>query len=271
MDKIIIQEGGMPLRLTDFGFIHDAYNAGFKSVLNSIKNIEPCILSGLKVTDGGTHWTVSDGSYFNGEEIFVVAGNTFAKQVDYDLYIQLLVVNQELRTFFDTTSKNCHQLRRYQLIYTNEDPGNSFLLQNLIRFSEIVDNNTTLKVVETSALLAGSSVLYATGFTPATTYQAVQLSKNQFGEVMIIAAFNATTNPSGKLFTLPSDYRPVADIVGTFMAENAIGLLKIKAGSGEVHVVGASTTSSNYITFRYHILHIDLVGFNLSTEIPDPE
>lgn len=99
------------------------------------------------------------------------------------------------------------------------------------------------------------------GYTAHGSFNAVHVGKNAFGDVMITAAFTAT-NESGYICTLPEIFRPIADIAGTFYANDQVSLLKIRK-DGKVAVKGSSTTGVNYISFQFNILHNDLVNFNL--------
>lgn len=262
MNKLQNLSGGMPLQIGDFDFIHQAYLMGFVGLLSRYGG-GALIISGLNLSGIGSQLIVSAGYYYNGAELFYVGGGTFTVVSGHHLYLVPNFSDTESRTYHDGVSRPSRQLRSFQLYYGDDPPETTgvVLHGDIARLQDIV-NSKTLDVV-TGGLHFGAnmSVVYRTGYSGATGYNAVHVSNNGLGDVMIMAAFTCTS-ANGHVFTLPEGYRPVADVTGMFWANNSAGVLKIRK-DGKVLVSGASTGGNNYISFRFTRLVTDLVGFNL--------
>lgn len=269
MDRIIVQEGGMPLKIQDIGFIHDIYKQAFKSIIDSLQPGASFILSGLDLTDNGTTITVSEGFYYDGDEIFYVQQGSWPKSQDDQVILTRQDTTSENRVFDNDVFNDCYSHRRYVLSYASSVPGGSLEFSAIDRLSDLMAAQWLTEIISKCPYDTANSVLFQTGFTGAGTYNAVAVHKNQLGEVNIHASFDATS-ANGLLFILPEIYRPVADIAGYFTAGNTIALLKINS-DGNVYVLNASTTGSNYINFTFSLnLQNDLVGYNLGgVGIPD--
>jgi hypothetical protein len=264
MDRIIVQSGGMPLRVDDFGFLHDVKKGIIKAILSGLTAAEGCVLSGLSVVEGSQTISVSEGYYYDGNEVFYIPQASFDKEADHFLILTPDNSTGEPRSFYDGVTRDCHAYRRYISGYVSSLPQGSFKLSETARIENIIDNKTQEVISAALSLLPEVSVQYASGFSAATGYQGVQLSRNTIGEVMITAAFDATES-SGELFTLPSEFRPSSDLVGYYYSGNTLGLMIIKSGSGEVLVHGADTDNPNYISFTFKTGYTDLVEFSIPT------
>jgi len=258
MDKIINQSGGMPLKVTDFEFTHEVYKGAFEALINGLNGAANCVLSGL-IESGSTTRTISAGYYYYGGEIYYVPTASFTYDVAKSFYITQVISSADQRTFKNGTPYYCHQLRRYAISYATTSPSGGILLSSIPRLETIIDTKTQ-SVIGSAMMGTGSSVTYASGFTANGSYAGVQVYKNAFGDVNFIAAFNSEAATSGKVFTLPANNRPIADIASHFYAYGTMGIMKIKT-NGEVYVVGASTSGVNYINFTFNINQVNLVGY----------
>lgn len=269
MDKIIVQEGGMPLKIQDIGFIQDITKQAFKAVVDALHQGSSFILSGLIMTDNGTTITVSEGFYYDGDEIFYVQQGSWTKVEGNKVILTRHDTTSENRVFFNSNSYDCYSHRRYILGYEPTIPEVSHDFDNIVRLSELMKIDWLTEIKSKCPYDTTNSVLFESGFTGSGSYNAVVVSKNQFGEVNIHASFNATS-PDGLLFILPEPYRPVADIPGFFTTGNSLSLLKINS-DGSVYVINASTSNYNYINFTFSInLPEDLINYDLGgTGIPD--
>lgn len=267
MDKLIVQEGGMPLRIADLGWIHDIYKSAFKAVIDGLNGLQSCILSGITSVVNGGGIVCHEGYYYDGNEIFYVAQQSFSVQSGYKLYLTRTDTTTENRTFYDETTHDCYALRRYVAGYAATVPDGSLELSEIIRIEDIVDAQTLAVIIDNMSLAnTGTSASYASGFTAVGSYPSVQLNKNPFGDVMILAAFSSTVI-NGKICTLPVGYRPTADVITCYYAGSTLQVLIIKT-SGDVWVKNANG-STNYISFQFNILHTDQVQF--SVPLPDPD
>jgi len=264
MNRLTEQSGGMPLELSDFRYIHDIYQGAFKAIIDGLRGVPGCIISGLQVTIEGSEITVTEGYYWDGQELFYVPAYSGSYHAAYIPYIIEDFTASEQRTFANESSYNCYILRQYEVGYALTMPEDGIPITTSERLDDITDDQTRDVIISAMSLNTISGHAYDSGlagFAPVTAYDYVQVSKNIFGDVMIIAAFTAV-GVSGKLCTLPTASRPAADMVGYFYANGVLSILRISSSTGEVWVSGASTTGTNYISFTFNKLHTDNVGYS---------
>lgn len=268
MDRIIIQDGGMPLKIQDFEFTHEVYKQAFKSIIDGLVNAgSGIIISGLNLTDNGISIIVTEGFYYDGNEIFFVPQGVFQKHQNYVVLLTRQDTTSNIRIFDDEIARNVYEHRWCELSYDDTIPPESIEFSTIQRLSDIIDEKTVSVIADARSLVIGTSVSYASGFTGITAYPHIQVNKNQFGDVMIIAAFSAA-DQDGQVATLPEDgYRPASDLVRSYYSGTGLAVLIVKK-NGEIHVRGANT-SVNYISIQYNTLHTDLVGYTVPTPIPD--
>jgi len=143
MDRLLAVESaeGQPLRPEDWKFIQDVSQETIKNILIGL-NSPLCVIHGLEITLDGSNLIISDGVFFDGEEVCYVQGATF----DYHgeslgdiiggsgswlLYLIPAITTGESRTFKDASENNVWQYRRYALGYAETIPDEGIQLSSL--------------------------------------------------------------------------------------------------------------------------------------------
>ena len=264
MDILKSISGGQPLRTTDWQFIQNVEKALLKAVLTGLLPSEAhFIVCGMELTVVNTV-SVTEGYFFDGEEISYVPAASFAEDEEHKLlYLVPNVTTTENRTFKDTTTHDVWEIRRYAVAYESSIPSGSIEFNSLPMISKLTAHILS-QITLNSNLTGIYSLGYATGFGAAPSFNGLKLERNTMGHYMLLAAFNATVT-AGKVTTLPAGHRPTGDLVGFFFNGTVTpGIIKIKT-NGDVYISGASITATNYITFQYLINFQDPVFWGLPT------
>lgn len=271
MNRLLAIVGGQPLRSDDWAFIQDATVETIKALVEGLNgSTGACIVTGLEVTYEGDVVYVTEGVVFDGDEPCYVPSFSHEVVEGHLLYLTLNYTTDEQRTFKDTTTHNVYGYNRYLTGYAASVPSGSIAIASLSNIRDSIKDYVISAVLDAKTMIAQASLTYLTGFTPATNYGSPVINANSLGDVMLIAAFYATS-AAGKICTIPSGLRPAGDLGAFFIAGSSIGLLKIKE-NGEVWVENASTASVNYISFQFSKLFNDLVNYNIPTDtgfLPD--
>ncbi|MEI6899250.1 MAG: hypothetical protein WCL00_05190 [Bacteroidota bacterium] len=232
MDKFIIIGGGMPFKMIDLGLLMDRDNLIQKSLINSLVGGDtnspgiPCILSGLVESSVGGTVIISNGYYFDGQEIFFVTGGSFTYVDDYHYYLVSDFTGQQTRTFHNGYDHYCWSYRRYQIQYAGS-PLEGYidmtnikrlidLLSEQIAFPEQISSPCTgskyiefrkgIKYVSFAPIQAGqiyyiSSVKRGVGASNPKTYE-VKISKvdslNAAGTVVGVFSMSTSTQQNGE-------------------------------------------------------------------------
>jgi len=265
MDIVKSISGGQPLRTTDWEFIQNMEKLLLKAILTGLLPAETSfVVSGMVYTLEDAV-AVTEGYFFDGNEICYVPAASFTESESKRLYLVPAITTSENRTFKDTTTHDVWELRRYAVAYESSAPDDGILFNSLPmigKLSAYILSQSQLN----SDLLFIHDLPYETGsgFAPVTAFNRLKLLQNSFGNYMIHAVFTATSS-TGQITTLPAGHRPTGDLVGFFYNGTvAPGVLKIKA-NGNVYVSGASITGPNYITFQYLIIFENTISWELPT------
>jgi len=263
MDILKSISGGQPLRTTDWEFIQNVEKALLKAVLTGLLPAEAhFIVCGMELTVAGTV-DVTEGYFFDGEEICYVPAVSFTENESKGLYLVEDIDTTENRSFKDGSTHDVWEIRRYVFAYESTPPSGGIVFNSLPMISKL-SAYILSQITLNSNLTSLQTLSYLTGFAAATGFNGIKLEKNTMGHYMLLAAFNASIT-AGKITSLPSGHRPTGDLMGFFFNGTiAPGVLKIKA-NGDVYVSGASTTVTNYISFQYLINFVDSVFWGLPT------
>lgn len=264
MDRLLAISGnhGQPLRSTDWEFIQNVEKVLLKAILNGLLPAETSfIVSGMELTIGNGTAQVTEGYFFDGDEISYVPAFNASEDENKRLYLVQNITTTENRVFKDATTADVWQIRRYQVVYATTQPVGSIVFNSLALIDKLTAS--ILSNITVSSDLSGIHTLsYLEGFARATNFNGLKLQKNSLGQYMLLGAFNATVT-AGKLAVLPVDHRPTGDLVGFFFNfSNNLGILKIKK-DGDIYVSGAATNNTNYISFQYMITFEDEVLWGL--------
>lgn len=252
MDKLLNIDGGMPIRTADFELIQNAVNDSCKGILSSV-GATTFILKGLIPSIGSGNITVSEGWIYTQSEIFYVPAATFTYDVTKSLSLSLNVYTEENRHFKDGHYHNCFERRRYALGYATEIPSGSISLDEITTINELINISviTSLKIRQQT--ISTSQLLFQSGFNIADNYQIPTISKNEFGDCVLTAAFLRTGDElTTHLLNLPLAFYPKADIPATYVkGDYTVGLCIIK-GTGEVIVLDADAERPNFLRIQYN-------------------
>lgn len=265
MKKLKIIDGGMPLKLDDFSLIQDAYIDGLSAILQSIlPGIDTFILKGCEVSVEGSKLSVAAGYIYDSGEIYYIPAASYTYDAGKLVYLVTNFSTSENRTFHDTTTHDVWDIRVYATGYDSTVPEGGIRLDTIFTLLTLLKTDITNGISDDADLQGFDKLSYLTGFTKATAYDGIRLEGNSFNGYMLLGAFTATVS-AGKLATLPIGMRPTGDIVGFFFTGAvAPGILKIKS-NGDIYVSGASTSSTNYISFQFYMRFEDPVLYGLPT------
>lgn len=262
MDKLLGIAGGQKLRVDDWGLIQDQAKNALSAIVLALIEMGNCKLTGVvESISGGDIW-ITAGYIFIVDEIFYVPATHFTVDISKTLYLVKDFTTTENRVFKDTASHDVYSYHRYKVLYLAAPPDEGYYFTDVFTLQKLL---IQLMGENIHADLTNiESLSYATGFAAETAYGGVSLQGNAINGYMLEAAFTATVT-AGKLCNLPIGMRPSADLVGFFF-NNSIspGILKIKK-NGDVYVSGASTASTNYITFQFFMRFVDNTLFALPT------
>jgi len=143
MDKLRSISGGQPLRVQDWELIQNSVKTVLKALTNGMQS-EPrdCIITGMEVTIENGTISLTEGFYYDGQEIFYVPAASFAYQgniIDgagssyFSLYIMEKITSSELRTFKDSSSHNVWEYRQYEVGYSDDVPSTGVLYSDIPR------------------------------------------------------------------------------------------------------------------------------------------
>ena len=163
MDRLLAIAGGQKLKAEDWGFIQDANEDTFKSIVKGlVGNSTSIIITGLIAIIGDGVINVSDGYLFKDDEIFYVPSATFTDHGEtWFLYLTPDITTGELRTFKDTSTHNVYEYRHYNIGYAASIPSGSvgFPGSNLLG---LITNHVVAQVPAPPAqLVKYISTLYA--------------------------------------------------------------------------------------------------------------
>ncbi len=256
MDIVRSLGGSQPLRSKDWELIQNVEKSLLSAILNGLLPAKTgFIVSGLAVTLVDDVYNITEGYYFDGEEIIFVPESQVHNDGDGMLIFTLESTTTEQREFKDTTLHDVWELRRGVITYGSVVPQGSLVFDDIPMITKLADS--ILSNLQTN-LTSVCSLIYLTGFTHQTALATAWLSKNVLGFYQILAAFNATVE-DGHIFTIPSGHRPTGDLTATFdNGSQTPGVLKIRK-DGKVVVMGASLGGMNYISFQYFKTFFDPV------------
>lgn len=130
MNKLIAQNGGMPLELDDLIFIQDAFKDALKGVLHGFVKAKfgNVILSGCEVSDlGGGNYSLSAGYVMLGYEICYVPAVT----TSFVITALIVDVNYDPAgndTFFDGVTRDTYEKKTAKPFDNNSSLTNPYLL-----------------------------------------------------------------------------------------------------------------------------------------------
>lgn len=268
MDKLIAYPSalGQPLRPEDWALIQDVEKELLKALLDGIlPGTATFLLSGVTVSGEGTGTVVvSEGYIYTSGEIFYVPTASFTENTSKILFVEQEITTGENRIFKDASTHDVYEYRRYVVGYETVVPEGAIRFSELFTLRALFDQEIASSLSGSANLTGFYNLTYLTGFTKATSYNAIRLEGNSFNGYMLLGAFTATIS-AGKLTTLPVGMRPTGDLVGFFFNGTVSpGILKIKS-NGDIYVSGASTTGTNYITFQFYMRFEDPVLYALPT------
>lgn len=253
----------MPLKLDDFDLLQDAYFEAVQSILQSLlPGSTSFILTGCETSINGANITISAGVIYVDGEIYYIPEATYTYDAGKIIYVETNFTTSSNRTFHDTTTHDVWDIRVYKYGYSTEVPEGAIRLSWLFSLRTLLDSEIASSM-STNADLEGFSLLpYLANFSAATAYTGICLEGNNFNGYMLLGAFTASVS-SGKLAVLPVGMRPTGDIVGFFFnGTTSPGILKIKA-NGYIYVSGASTSTTNYISFQFMMRFENTVAYSL--------
>jgi len=253
MDKLLNVPGGMPVRTTDFELLQQAVADALKGILSSV-GATTFILKGLAPSIGGGNITITEGWVYAQSEIFYVPAATFAYDMTKSLYLSQNVYQEEQRHFSDGHYHNCFERRRYALGYATEVPEGSIALDEITYINNLINNQviTALKVRQQT--ISSELLAFGANFTQATGCADMKVSKNEFGDCVLTAAFLCSDPASSLLCTLSEEFWPKGDLHSTFVkGDYTLGLMVVKS-TGEVLVIGADDERPNFIRLQYNCI-----------------
>lgn len=249
MKKLQIFTGGQPVRPDDLKMVQDeALASAFEIIRGLCDTAEAAIVSGLKLTIDGSTYTVAEGYFFDGTQLCFVDGLSFTFDQANTLYLVLDENEESLRRFQDNTYNKVVINRVYTLTYTEAEPENSFAYDLLPRMANLLSINPNpidfrLAIVVKIALNVG---YHAAGF------ERVNVLKNPYGDVMIVAEFTAE-NADGVLCTIPTAIAVPAPLSGLFW-NGTTWKRFVWQTNGNLQLYGAGTSSAvNIIQFQVNI------------------
>lgn len=147
MDKLKAIAGGQPLRVQDWELIQNAFKTIIKSLTSGLlKEPQACIVTGMEISIANDIISVTEGFYFDGQEIFYVPAASFtyiANVIDeqgggtYQLYITEKITSSELRNFKDGSSHNVWEYRQYEIGYSISVPASAVLYGQIPRLLDL--------------------------------------------------------------------------------------------------------------------------------------
>ena len=134
MDRLLAISGnhGQPLRSTDWEFIQNVEKVLLKAILNGLLPAETSfIVSGMELTIGNGTAQVTEGYFFDGDEISYVPAFNASEDENKRLYLVQNITTTENRVFKDATTADVWQIRRYQVVYATTQPVGSIVFNSL--------------------------------------------------------------------------------------------------------------------------------------------
>lgn len=258
MKKLIPVQSGQPVRIDDFVLVQDnAQLIAYQLIKGLAGSSDPCIVNGLRIdsTSGSEpddpNKTLSEGYFYDGQEICFVASLDYIEEAGFALYLVPVETTSDNRRFADDSYHDVHKTKEYEARYVDTQPANSFVYDNILR----IENLLTVAIDPNVFKLSPESVAsLKTGFSHAAGYPGtgMHVLTDGFSNFMLLCYFNATTN-AGLIATIEMPKSIPAAIYGQFINnESNAGYFRLTP-SGDIYVERASTTEVNIIQFQFNL------------------
>ncbi len=257
MNKLVIDNGGMPLHGNDFRFIDAGIREAIKGLLYGICP-ENCILGGLFYTKNGTQYVIQEGFVCLGFEVRFVPSQTLIC-----LPNQIIEIHPDdtwdingLDVFANNQSNNTYQVRRAKCVAVTNVADTLELVAGPFYRKEL--NNVIVSVSLTSSNQFSPSVAPYQNNPPLRVYKDGNL-KNING---VIDMGNSIPNQQDTLLFNISDaeFRPTRPV---------FQVISVEGGGGEQHQAKISILpngnvfiykyDSSIITYEYAYINISFV------------
>jgi hypothetical protein len=131
MNKLVVQNGGMPLHGDDFGFVHNGLLEAFKGALSLFGETSGgnFIISGCEVTQAGVNVSITTGFAVINWEIVIVPALSISNPSSQPFSIKLEQTWDPAgnKVFADSAARDTYAIRR-GVLSLGSTPGNEVLL-----------------------------------------------------------------------------------------------------------------------------------------------
>ena len=246
MNKLLIQNGGMPFEGNDLLFMQEGFRDAIKGTMRLFG--EPyggnIILSGLDYEDNGTSLIVSEGYVLFDYEVLYYSQTmhpTGTNPNSVSIRREIVYDPAGLDTFADSTTKDTYEIRRARSYIGLQDSSNELVLLSAPRMKDEIYNISLSRKV----------IVPIASFNENWQGTNVKVYKND--NIIRLSGEIKNGSTGTRLFTLPVGFRPssIIDIPVAIGVGFSIGLLHIyTTGVIEVYhstAIVLSETQSIYL------------------------
>jgi len=258
--KTIGKIGGMPLELDDIEWVDESVREAFYGLISALGITAPGSfkLSGCEVTitpnGGNDDYACTEGYICLEGEVYkvdacTVSINPINQMVIF--YPDIIVDMSKPKTFEDTSTHYCYEIRKAVLKAVTQVAPSPYMDYNAPYFTEVIRNK--IKDLESTWTLVGTDPAFESGWSNlGGANEVTAFRKDAFDNVTIKGVVTSST-PTGKIFTLPLDYRPKYTRNYPCYYGTSIVVISVYS-TGEVRVVDTGNTTAE--------IDLSLITFN---------